>query len=470
MFVERYDNGINGNYLILEDEQAKDAGYKSRMLVENHINAFLRTGIVYADGKEQYVYDITSKTSLYSLYEQTEMDHRFICALISAISAGLEACDEYLLPCEHLMFDSKHIYVDQGNDRIQWCYYPGSYTALSEGMNDLAEYILEKADHTNKSATTLAYDLYKQAVNEDYTLRELLSRNEAARSESSENRGDENGGSYLVEDINDLYLPDEDDMPVMPVQGKVIMSVCLALLLIIAGTVLTAFIYGNESLTALLAMTEMRVLTAMTGAVSILLPMLIFLKWYGKVREFKKLMKEAGDGRDEIYVHLTDNEQSGDTGRIDAGGGTRKLNAAPAPAAYTESLGKTDADEDTSGLTEDTARLRDEEGIEAGGRMSPDGIVHRLVRFTGKGLNELRIDKLPFTIGKKKGICDGIIESNAVSRIHARLVFEGGAYYMTDLNSTNGTFVNGSRLSAGDRVKLSVNDEISFGRELYYFR
>ena len=96
MFVERFDNGINGNYLILENGQAVNAGYKSRMLVENPINAFLKTGIVHTDGKEQYVYDITSKTSIYSLYEHTEMDRRFIGAFISAIACGLEACDEYL--------------------------------------------------------------------------------------------------------------------------------------------------------------------------------------------------------------------------------------------------------------------------------------------------------------------------------------------------------------------------------------
>ena len=437
MFVERYDNGINGNYLILENEQTKDAGYMPRMLVENHINAFLKTGIVRSDGREQYVYDITSKTCLYSLYEKTEMDYGFLCALISAIASGLEACEEYLLPCEHLMFDPKHIYVDQGNDRIQWCYYPGTYTTLAEGINDLAEYILERADHTDKAATALAYDLYKQAVSEDYTLRELLVRNVAEKTADEEDKKED---SYLIEDMNDLYLPDEDDMPVMPLSGKVIMSICSVMLLIIAGTIFTAAIYKSEALTAVLAMKEMRILTAITSAVCVLMPIMIFLRWYGKVRRFRKLMEEAGDGRDDIYMHLSDNEQAGATGRLGYGrtvGGTVKLN-------------------DTE---EDKER-----------NIYPEGPVHRLVRFANNGLSELRVDRLPYTIGKKRGVCDGIIESDAVSRIHARLIFEGGAYYMTDLNSTNGTFVNGCRLKANDRIRLGINDEIRFGRELFYFR
>ncbi len=456
MFVEKYDNGINGNYLILENEQAVNAGYKSRMLVENPVNAFLKTGIVHTDGKEQYVYDITSKTSIYSLYEHTEMDRRFIGAFISAVACGLEACDEYLLPAEHLLFDPKHIYVDQSNDRILFCYYPGSYTTLTDGMNSLAEYILERADHTDKAATTLAYDLYKQVVNEDYTLRELLSRNE--KTEAAKDDADREEDSFLIEDINDLYLPDEDDMPVIPIQGKVIMSVCSALLLIITGTILTSVIYGNEALTALLAMTEMRVLTAITCAVCIIMPVFIIIKWYSEVRRFKKLLNEAEDDRDDIYMYLSDDEQTKATGRL----GFDRIN--------TVLLSQDNDTAAEDGHIGNTVRLSDDPKQESDNGIGARGMIHRLVQFSQQGLNELKIDRLPYTIGKKRGICDGIIESDAVSRIHARLVFEGGEYYMSDLNSTNGTFVNGSRLESGDKIRLNINDEISFGKELYYFR
>ena len=456
MFVERYDNGINGNFLILENGQAVNAGYKSRMLVENPINAFLKTGIVHTDGKEQYVYDITSKTSIYSLYEHTEMDRRFIGAFISAIACGLEACDEYLLPVEHLMFDPKHIYVDQSNDRILFCYYPASCTTLYEGMNGLAEYILERADHTDKAATTLAYDLYKQVVNEDYTLRELLSRNE--ETEAAKAGEDSEEDSFLIEDINDLYLPDEDDMPVIPAQGKVIMIVCSVLLLIVTGTILTSVIYDNETLTALLAMTEMRVLTAITCAVCILMPVLIIIKWYGSVRRFKKLLNEAEGDRDDIYMYMTGNIQTTAAGRT----GSDRTD--------TVLLTQENITVAEDGHLGNTVRLTEDPEPESNSASNTHGMIHRLVQFSQRGLNELKIDRLPYTIGKKRGVCDGIIESDAVSRIHARLLFEGGEYYMSDLNSTNGTFVNGSRLRSGDKIRLNINDEISFGKELFYFR
>mgnify|MGYP007013953453 CR=1 FL=1 len=69
MFTARMESDINGSRLIFENPEMKNVGYKSRMLIENHITGFLECNIVYAEGKENYVYDTTSKTSLRNIYE-----------------------------------------------------------------------------------------------------------------------------------------------------------------------------------------------------------------------------------------------------------------------------------------------------------------------------------------------------------------------------------------------------------------
>ena len=53
------------------------------------------------------------------------------------------------------------------------------------------------------------------------------------------------------------------------------------------------------------------------------------------------------------------------------------------------------------------------------------------------------------------------INDAEISRRHARLQFQGGKYVIEDLGSTNGTHVNGQRISA-PRV-LKAGDIISFG-------
>jgi len=53
-----------------------------------------------------------------------------------------------------------------------------------------------------------------------------------------------------------------------------------------------------------------------------------------------------------------------------------------------------------------------------------------------------------------------------VSRRHSRLTFQGGKYVLEDMGSTNGTFVNGQRLT-GPRV-LKSGEVISLGEQIVF--
>ncbi len=67
------------------------------------------------------------------------------------------------------------------------------------------------------------------------------------------------------------------------------------------------------------------------------------------------------------------------------------------------------------------------------------------------------------TVGRDS--TNGVAINDAeVSRRHARLNFQGGKYVIEDLGSTNGTFVNGQRLT-GPHV-LKPGDVVSFGEQI----
>lgn len=95
---------------------------------------------------------------------------------------------------------------------------------------------------------------------------------------------------------------------------------------------------------------------------------------------------------------------------------------------------------------------------------SPNDIV--LNAISGS-LNHITVPSYqPIVIGRNDD-CDVIIPDTRISRHHAKLWQDNGVLYVQDLNSTNGTFVNGNpthgltRLQTGDVVQLTADDQLA---------
>jgi len=62
-------------------------------------------------------------------------------------------------------------------------------------------------------------------------------------------------------------------------------------------------------------------------------------------------------------------------------------------------------------------------------------------------------------VGRKEGACDLMIEQSSVSKLHCLIVKTDGLLFVRDLGSTNGTKVNGQRVTRG---ALLPGDELAF--------
>ena len=58
----------------------------------------------------------------------------------------------------------------------------------------------------------------------------------------------------------------------------------------------------------------------------------------------------------------------------------------------------------------------------------------------------------------------GFPNSEIVSRIHADIRVEADAYYIEDLGSSNGTYINNVPLPSGNRHRLRIGDRIALGK------
>lgn len=88
-----------------------------------------------------------------------------------------------------------------------------------------------------------------------------------------------------------------------------------------------------------------------------------------------------------------------------------------------------------------------------------------LLRFNAAVIKEIPITKLPLTVGRKPDN-DIVIDNLAVSSHHAKLVLEGESYFIEDLNSTNGTFVNDRKIL---KLGLKNKDEVVIGKHSLVF-
>ena len=83
-----------------------------------------------------------------------------------------------------------------------------------------------------------------------------------------------------------------------------------------------------------------------------------------------------------------------------------------------------------------------------------------ILKFNSTVIKELKIDQDEIIIGRDSGN-DVQIDNVAVSREHAKIIRGQNYYLIEDLNSTNGTFVNGKKIN---KKYLKEDDEISIGK------
>lgn len=88
-----------------------------------------------------------------------------------------------------------------------------------------------------------------------------------------------------------------------------------------------------------------------------------------------------------------------------------------------------------------------------------------VLRFGPTVLKEYALGSNPVTIGRSPQ-SSLAIDNPAMSFHHARIIFDDGHYHLEDLNSTNGTFVNGKRIT---KVPLRGGDQIEVGNHTIQF-
>ena len=99
--------------------------------------------------------------------------------------------------------------------------------------------------------------------------------------------------------------------------------------------------------------------------------------------------------------------------------------------------------------------------------LETSGIVMEAVN--GKIVFEINQEE--FVIGKNVGTVDGVISGNsAISRVHCKVIRRDGHFYLVDLKSSNGTYLNGHRLVPQEENMIESGNRVRIANEEFWIR
>lgn len=82
--------------------------------------------------------------------------------------------------------------------------------------------------------------------------------------------------------------------------------------------------------------------------------------------------------------------------------------------------------------------------------------------YEGHHPRRVMLKEFPCTLGRARD-CTVVLDENGVSRLHARLDYDHEQVTVTDLGSTNGTYVNRQRIEAHKPRRLKSGDVVNLG-------
>ena len=447
-----YKRDMNHNYLILYGEKDINTdSYQVRMLVGNIIPSLLKCRIQGVDGKFMMYFDITSKQAVSTLYEEKKLGIEDLQLIFGGFVRVMEEAAEYLINPAQLVLKPQYIFADCEKKELFFCLMPGYDKDIKEQFQLLTEYILPKIDHEDGEAVILGYGVYRRTMENSFHLehiKEELYRKQDNKEEiKAETKKDsreisvqETGEENLMQssEMSENFWREDkaEKTDSHKLFGKKV-TVFALILLALAGV--TIAISGGylpyQDISVLLGI----VLAGMGG---IMLAVVIIRKAKAVYKQPQRKSREKPQ-LSETFVRPPVNEilQEGSEDSI------KTMMEKKSPhREREEDFGETVVL--SAGVVSGPASLVSREP----GELAPIYLQEELT-----------------VIGKLENACDAVIDLPTVSRIHAKIRKREEEYYLSDMNSRNGTIVNGRLLLPEEEYRLQEEDEVDFAQARYIF-
>lgn len=475
MLEAKYFRDYKHSYMILPCRSGQpEESYQCRQLTSGKIEELLHCSMRHVNGMTYFYYDISSRTTVESLYRDRQMSCTQIRELLEQLCSMCRRAGDYFMDETKLVFLPEYIFYDLSRKKYIGLYYP-DYEG-DKPYEALMDYLLEHMDSQDEHLADCIYQIYERAEDSGFSLLDALQILGESEGQPAEKERQERvlGGEcishsgtgsfesadetavHVQADLHDLpedtfaqWEEKEDTSAPVKKKNSFAMLVALVSALGIVGIV---YIYGSYELSDKEAMTLLGC-GALMG-VCFLAGLTGVLK--GGARKEKR-----------------DRVQQRESGKRGVESMADLYMPAPEPVSLDRVLSR--GSEIKPGLSRSAQTEGDvREATESCGDTvffdSAEIAEQKLYALDKKNKKHIELTKFPFTVGKMAGCVDCVLTDDSVSRIHARFEKVGDAIQLTDMNSTNGTYRNGLRMQPRETVEIEPGDEIRFGNLNYCYR
>ena len=394
---------MDKNYLKIVNDTGC-SDYCMKMLENNDIEGFLPTRSVSVNNQLSYLYDISGNIPLEEKYSGKELSAEDIVRIAGQIREIIEVSESYMLNIDGVLFDIRYIFCGINDMSWNFVYNSSAASDARDGIKRVLEFILGKLDHKDGNAVILGYGLYKRVCHGEIPITQVFDNIEELTEDKKDVEYELNRRQYPSVMPESIIQEEEKTSP--DYKKYIIPGAAVG----VAAVILAAVLSG-----AAMAVVVFLICIAVLAA------FLIF--------------KMRGQFWERIVRREVDMPYEADTPQL-------SVSRQNVMAGVTSNI----VDNATVLMSMENTSLR---------RIVKDGPRDEYMLTQGN-----------VSIGSGAS-ADILIKDSGISRLHARLTKEGEMYFIKDMNSTNGTWVNEHRLSVYEMCPVKNGDIIRLAQSRF---
>lgn len=422
------------SYMVVAGSEEEETDDEEKMMSNQNSSVLLSFHVQQLNGKKDYYYDITGKLDFRSYIEKQQADFMLIDAVIHFLIEICHAVNEYLLNPDGILMDPSCVYMDIDEHKLYAAYVPGMQEEFNSQLRRFASCLLENTNHKDKEGVLLSYNFYKIVRREDFSPGLLTVLCQKKQEKEIDSIFQDAGGERTQSDIwRDSDREEEEQAEGKEKQEKNKTKGHFFKQIVVAGICLSVLLLYKAGYTADLL--EVTGLGLDAGYVTIggIVCGAVIVMLIGRP-EWKIKFPVKTDSEDQ---DVWDDKEFRDSG----------VYSFTDETVYNSDYVHSDKTMMLSGA---------------------DGTV-RLISLNKNVAADLIITHFPCVAGSRESEGQLVISAVGISRRHALFEKKEDGIYLTDLNSTNGTMVNGEKLINGEKRKLLVEDIVEFADVRYMY-